>query len=197
MASYFAFYDFINEVLGIKFPNQDKYNWYQKTSEIGWMYPLDSVCIISDRPESIKIRNGRLHSENSPAIKYTDGFSVYSLNGIPMKPEYVLTPASEITPDIILGEQNVDMRRELIRKVGVQKLRDCGKPIEQVGSYQLLDMASVFAGIQYAPHLLMKNPSVDDTWHFEGVSSECKTIEQAINWRAGNIKIQWSPAQLS
>jgi hypothetical protein len=58
-------------------------------------------------------------------------------------------------------------------------------------------MSPVFTGLNYAPHLLMKNPSLVDTWHLEGVHPTCETIQQAINWRAGNIKVEWSPAQLS
>ena len=29
----------------------------------------------------------------------------------------------------------------------------------------------------------MKNPSVPDTFHLEGVSVECKTVEQALHYR--------------
>jgi hypothetical protein len=72
-----------------------------------------------------------------------------------------------------------------------------GQVVNQQGDYKLIDMHNIFAGLGYAPFLLMKNPSVPDTWHLEGVGAECRSIQQAINWRAGNIEIQWTPAQLS
>jgi hypothetical protein len=143
------------------------------------------------------MEHGRLHSENSPSIEYSDGFCVYSLRGVRMKPEYVLTPADEIKPEVVLREQNVDVRRELLRKVGVMRLLKYGKLIEKTDNYQLWDLSPLFIRIPYAPYLLMQNPSIEDTKHLEGVSPECRTIEQAINWRAGNIEIQWQPYQLS
>jgi hypothetical protein len=114
-----------------------------------------------------------------------------------MKLEYVMTPSEQLSPDTVLKEKSVDVRRELLRKIGVQRMKDYGKTIEQAGDYSLIDMASVFAGTPYAPHLLMLNPSIPDTWHLEGVSPECHSIQQAINWRAGNITVEWKPAQLS
>jgi hypothetical protein len=131
------------------------------------------------------------------AVEYADGWGFYSLNGIRMKPEYVLTPAAELKPETVLKEKSVDVRRELLRKVGVIQMVSHGKVVEESGYYKLVDMSPVFTGIRYAPHLLMKNPSVDDTWHLEGVHPQCETIQQAINWRAGNINVLWTPAQLS
>jgi hypothetical protein len=143
------------------------------------------------------MKNGRLHSSNSPSIEYADGLlTIYHLNGVKMKPEYVLTPADKIDTKTILKEQNVDVRRELIRKVGAMRLVSEGKVIQESGSYKLVDMSPIFTGIRYAPYLLMQNPSVN-AQHFEGVSPECHTIEQAINWRSGDINKLWSPALLS
>ena len=131
------------------------------------------------------------------AVKYADGWGWYALNGIMMKPEYVLTLADKIKPQTVLKETSVDVRRELLRKVGVMKMKSYGKTIEKVNGYELLDMSPVFQGLTYCPHLLMLNPSIPDTWHLEAVGRECKTIEQAINWRAGNLEVQWQPYQLS
>ncbi len=108
-----------------------------------------------------------------------------------------MTPAGEMRPESVLKERNVDRRRELLRKIGVERMVQYGKVIEENNGYKLIDMSKVFAGINYAPHLLMKNPSLDNTWHLEGVGPECRSIQGAINWRAGNREILWSPALLS
>jgi hypothetical protein len=131
------------------------------------------------------------------AIKWPDGWGLYMMNGIKMKPEYITTPATEISVDTVLAERNVDQRRELIRKVGVSRMVHAGKVVEESNGYKLVDMAPVFTGIPYAPHLLMKNPSVPDTYHLEGVAPECKTVQQAINWRGGDISIHWEPESLN
>lgn len=31
----------------------------------------------------------------------------------------------------------------------------------------------------------MKNPSLEETWHFEGVHPNCKTVDEALAWRNG------------
>jgi hypothetical protein len=163
-----------------------------------WYLPHKQICWISERHNVVRLNSrNRLHCETGPALAYPDGWSIFALNGIRMKPEYVLTPAADLTPETILKEQSVDIRRELIRKVGVQRLIHHGREIEQAGTYKLVDMSPVFTSVRYAPHLLMLNPSVSDTWHLEGVGPECQTIEQAINWRAGNINITWQPWHLS
>jgi len=182
MASWFSFYNFTNEVLGIKFRCQKKYDWFQKTSEMGLIYPLENICVICDRPSEIHIENGRFHNETGMSIKYTDGWGCYSLNGIPMKEEYVLTPPDKIKIDTVINEENIDARRELIRKVGVDKLAGSGTIVDEGGFYKLIDMSKVIQ-IDKALYLLMKNPSVKDTFHLEGVSNECKTVSDALHYR--------------
>jgi len=181
MSAYFSFYNYICEVLNVKLSST--YNWYEKASEVGLVYPLRDYCVISDRPESIKMSNGRLHCDDAPSITYTDGFSIYSLNGILMKPEYVLTPPNEIDMETVLKEQNIDVRRELIRKVGIERLVNKGMKVDESNGYRLIDMSSLFTGVSYAPFLVMRNPSLEDTFHAEGVGAECQTVEQALNFR--------------
>ena len=196
-ASLFSFYNFFEEVVGIKYKVGEKYHWFKKTAEIGLFYPLENFCVICDRPSKISIGRNGLHCDLAPSVEYTDRFAVYSLNGIRMKMEYVMTPASEISIETILTEQNIDIRRELIRKVGLTKLIEKGKIIEKENGYTLIDMSPILISTDYAPYLLMQNPSLEETFHLEGVDPECRTIQEAINWRAGNISIQWTPAMLS
>ena len=159
--------------------------------------PYKNFFIYSDKPIRCHWKGTRLHNETGKAVEYADGWGWYSLNGVMMKPEHVLTPAAKMTPESVLAEKNVDMRRELIRKIGLIRLLEQGKIIEKSNGYELWDMSPILRGIRYAPHLLMKNPSVAETYHLEGVGPECRTVQEAINWRAGNIKVEWSPAQLS
>jgi hypothetical protein len=116
-----------------------------------------------------------------------------------MKAEYIITPAEQMDPRTILKERNVDIRRELLRKVGVSRMLKFGKEIDRQGRYRLIDMSRLFKGfeIHYAPYLLMESPSVDGAQHLEGVSPDCRTVEQAINWRASEVAKNWKPDLLS
>jgi hypothetical protein len=197
-ANWLAFYDYFKEVCGLVEQTKNITGHWMIALSANWYLPHKNICWISERHNKLFINErGRLHCENGMALTYPDGWGIYALNGIQMKPEYVLTPASELSPQTVLKEQSVDIRRELLRKIGVLKMKSQGKIIETIGEYELIDMSPVFTGINYAPHLLMRNPSLPDTFHLEGVAPQCHTIEQAINWRAGNINIRWTPAMLS
>ncbi len=47
-------------------------------------------------------------------------------------------------------------------------------------------------------YLKMKNPSIG-VWHLEGVDRDCKTVQSAINWRAGDLAVaaDWRPSVLT
>jgi hypothetical protein len=197
-AEWLAFYDYFCLVCNLNKETQKLAGYWLTARSANWYLPHEKLCWISDRHNVLRLnKRGRLHCESGMALSYPDGWGIYALNGIRVKPEYVLTPADQISPETVLKEKSVDVRRELLRKVGVLRMSEYGKVVDAQGDYKLIDMAKLFTGLRRAPFLLMKNPSLDDTFHLEGVAPECETVEQAINWRAGNIEIKWSPAQLS
>jgi hypothetical protein len=67
--------------------------------------------------------------------------------------------------------------------------------LDTKGDYSLLSV-ELSETIKKARFLKMKNPSIG-IWHLEGVARECETVQQAINWRAGDIKTNWQPKQLT
>jgi hypothetical protein len=196
-ADWLASFDYLAEVLQFKEQTQQLAGMWLQSKSGGWFLPRKNLCWMAERHNILHLKNNRPHCENGPAVVYPDGWSVWALNGICMKPQYVMTPADKLTPAIVLKEKNVDQRRELIRKIGVIRMIDQGKVIDTQGDYKLVDMSPLFPGIPYAPHLLMENPSVDDTWHLEGVDPQCHTVQDALNWRAGDIHLKWSPELLS
>ena len=192
-AHYFSFYNYFSEVLSIKFPCQEKYDWYQSTCEIGHFYPLEHVCVISQKPIEYNFNSKKqLHSESGAAIKYADGFSVYSLNGIGV-PEYLaVTPSGNLNLDFFMNEKNADIRTEFIRKYGIDRMISLGKELDSYknytredwfnSEYKLIDMSAIFDTVDYAPHLYMKNQTTD-VYHLEGVSPDCNTLIDAFRFR--------------
>lgn len=48
----------------------------------GWIFPFDSICLLSDRPNKISFdSNNRLHKENGYAIEFSDGFGLKFKHG--------------------------------------------------------------------------------------------------------------------
>jgi hypothetical protein len=176
-----------------------KGQWAQAQAA-GWYLPHQHICWVSERHNVLRQNGeGRLHCETGPALEYPDGWAIFALNGVVMESRHVLTPAERLDPQGILGERNVDVRRELLRKVGMPRLLKFGKEVDRQGDYRLIDMSPVFkgTGVRYAPYLLMESVSAAGAQHLEGVSPECRTVEQAINWRASDIAQTWKPEQLS
>ena len=179
----------------MKYPKH--WDWYIKTAQVGLFYPLENICIISDRPKAIRLTNGLLHTDGQMAVEYTDGWGTYCLNGVRMEKDQVMIPPEALTIETILSTKNIDQRRELIKKAGISKVKSAGKLLEKVGEYELLDLQEALGDTSPNPFLWMKNPSLEDTFHLECVGRECTTVQQALNWRAGNIKIQWKPEELN
>lgn len=126
--------------------------------------------------------NGDLHSDTEMAIYWRDGYGEYYLNGVSVEEKIVMTPAEKIDPKLVLTEKNAEVRREIVRKIGVEKLCDKlgAKVIDMKDNYELLNLD--LGENRMRPYLKMINPSIG-TYHIEGVHPECKTVQEAITWR--------------
>jgi hypothetical protein len=182
----FAFYDFCIEVLGVKIEDDllKKYQCWKRTHILGLIFPFDDVCIISEKPEVYHRKGNVLHCDNGPAIRFADGFSVWILNGVRMKKDYVETPWDKLDVKVIMKETNAEVRRELVRKVGIERIvSELGATtLDSKDDYELLELD--IGDNNRRPYLKMKNPSIG-TYHIEGVPPGTKTVAEALIFRNG------------
>jgi len=180
-AWWLSFYDFMNDVLGVSNVALKGNSDFCLTS--GWSLFFWQFALISEKPIAIHRVGNRLHKDEGLAVEYSDGFGVYALNGVIMNSEYVLTPAEKITPETVLAEKNVDQRRELIRKIGVERMLSKlpHRVLEKKGDYEMLSV-NLGGGVTDARFLKMVNPSVK-CFHIEAVIEGISTVEQALNYR--------------
>jgi hypothetical protein len=182
-ASYWlSFYDYCHEVLGVD--NAKLSGNEAICCEAGWSWVFWKLALVSEKPIAIhRNARGQLHKDGALALEHSDGWGVYALNGIRMKSDYILTPAEKISPETVLAETNADIRRELIRKVGIERMlaKLPHKRMDKRGNYELLSI-NLGNGATDARYLRMLNPSVG-VWHLEGVAPECDTITKSLNWR--------------
>jgi hypothetical protein len=172
--------------------------WLTQSQECHWWLPYKGLVLFSERPTKLFVNSkGQLHKDGAMAIEYSDGWGICALNGVRMPDEHVLTSAEKIDAKIVIKETNAEVRRELIRKIGVERfIQSAGaKVLSKQDDYELLSV-KLSREIPDARFLKMLNPSVG-VWHVEGVHPECGTVQAALNWRAGNIKEQWSPEVLT
>jgi hypothetical protein len=92
--------------------------------EIGWWWPYDVECIISERPAEIHLDAAkRLHAEDGMALKYSDNWGVYSWHGyrIPTNYHWIIREKHKLNPDVIEKEGNAEIRRIMLEIFGFAK----------------------------------------------------------------------------
>ena len=200
--STFSFYDFMIRELGVEIEEDilTKYNIWERTSELGCIYPLDNITIVCEKPTEIHMNEANvLHCDGGPALTYSGlgDFKIYSLNGVAVPEFLAVTPAEEIDLEEYNKLENADVKAEFVRKVGIERFMDRGKLLDSYknydkgshqwwykSEYEIYDMASMFEGLDLAPFLKMKNQTTD-IFHMEGVSPDCKTVGDALKERFG------------
>ena len=149
-----------------------------------WQFWLARTEIIALPRPTLAMSGGRLHCETGPAVSWHDSDQRYfCLNGVHVSEEIATTPAARLDPSLILHERNVDARREIIRKVGIERVcaSSNAQCVDRWDDYELL-MLDLRDG-RVRPFLKMKNPSVPGIYHIEGVAPECRTVAEALAWR--------------
>ena len=151
----------------------------------GWWLPYSEVAIVSERPLRLhRNTDGHLHCDGGPTVLCRDGWAAWFLNGVRVPQEIAETPGDQRDPQLVLTERNAEMRREIARKVGIERLCESldAKVVDARGDYELLQL-NLWDG-RRRPYLKMKNPSIG-VCHIEGVSPDCRTVEEALMWRNG------------
>jgi hypothetical protein len=98
-----------------------------------------------------------------------------------------------LEPKDILKTRNVEIRREIVQRIGIEKICEAlnAEVIDKKDftlfsgdvpkHYELL-LLDLGDG-RRRPFLKMLNPSVPNCWHVEGVHPACKTVQDALNYR--------------
>ena len=157
---------------------------------------FQGLALISRRPKRVRFDgSGRLHADGEAAIEWRDGWKLFYLNGVLVPEEVAVTPAAQLDPGVILREGNVEVRREIVRKIGIERLiqKLGGKVVDSWKGYELITLDIPGMGIK-PTYLKMKNPSIG-TYHVEGVPPRITTCREALSWRVGGLK--WNPKQLT
>lgn len=189
------------EEIGVDFSDIPEWKIWKRINESGIYATLlfDNMAFVCIRPSSVKVNsNGDLHCVDGMAIQWVDGTGYYYLNGVAMGEEHVMTPAEKLDFKEIMDEKNVEVRRELIRKIGMERfiIKSGAKVLDKKGDYELLSVR-LSDEVPDARYLKMLNPSIG-VWHVEGC--EGNTVQEAINFRAGSLISKgenWEPLVLT
>jgi len=184
-----AFYDCM-ERIGVKYDDEFGFkSWKNFITKAGVFATVlcENVAFVCIRPCVVnRNKDGNLHNEKGLAIAWRDGYGEYFLNGVAVEEELVMTPAEKIDPKILLKEKNAEVRREIVRKIGIERIcqKLDAKVVDKQGDYELL-MLDIGDNRRRA-YLKMKNPSIG-IYHVEGVHPGCDTVDKALNFRNSGI----------
>jgi hypothetical protein len=148
-----------------------------------WFFWITAEEVIALPRPTLRLSANQLHSPDGPAASWTEGQEKYFfLHDVHVSRELVETPASLIDPYLLLTERNTEVRREIVRKIGLERVcralhADC---VDRQGNYELL-LLDLDDG-RSRPFLKMRNPSIG-VYHIEGVHPECRTVAEALAWR--------------
>lgn len=153
----------------------------------------DGIVVVSRKP--VKAHRGigdRPSKDGSPAFEWADGYGIYMLNGVKVPEWVVMTPAKKITAKQYFSESNVEVKREIYRKIGeVQFLKITkAKLVHQTKGENPYKLYYSDLGVDTPTNfLLMKNPSVKGLWHCEvvGTDGKMKKVQEALNFRAQKL----------
>jgi hypothetical protein len=148
---------------------------------------INNKLILVERPHLSLDSRTFLHNETGPAITFPKlGSGIYCLNNVRVTKDVVLKPADQLKADLITKTRNAEVRRELVRKIGIERvLSELGAKVldkTEDGVYELVTLD--LGDNRSRPYLKMLNPSIG-TWHIEGVEPRITTVAEALRYRNG------------
>lgn len=186
-SSRYALVEYLSDRFGLAKKTERLLGWRGLARSAQCLCAYEKKCFVSLRPAEVHWQGHLLHNENGPAVRYRDGFAIWSLNGVTVSREIVETPPTEIDASLIYRERNVEVRREIVRKIGMEQLclKLKARCLDREANYELLYLNA--GDNRFWPYLKMTNPSTG-AYHVEGVAPGIKTVREALAWRNGTAE---------
>ncbi|MBX9666023.1 MAG: hypothetical protein K2X93_00335 [Candidatus Obscuribacterales bacterium] len=158
---------------------------------------FETCCVLIERPQVQRTdERGRLHSENSCAIKYADGFQLHSWHGVTV-PEWIIIDKESITLSMIEAERNTELRRVLIERFGEERfIKESGADIVHEDDCGVLYKKDMTGEVFTMVRVINSTEEPDGTrrHYFLRVPEEMQTAREAVAWTFGMPPGEYNPA---
>lgn len=188
-AGWIGYFTFMRDEMGVE-GFSPLFDVAAKMVDYGPIYPLTKHCIVMDRPKAIRMIESSnthvLHADCKPSVEYRDGSKTYHLNGVNVPEWLAMTPDTKIDTKKFAEIDNVEVRREFVRKVGIERIvGECDMELtDERDEYQLYKI-DLGGDVGKWPVLKMENPSLPGVYHMEFVDENCETVKDALTFRNG------------
>ncbi|MEG4573793.1 hypothetical protein QUA56_14025 [Microcoleus sp. N3A4] len=182
-AEFAAGCDFCFSVLKCKY-NPIKWQALQSlTTQCGWIFTYEKVCIVCDRPRILSFDSQhRLHAEGGPAIQFADGYSIYSYHGVTLPEKYGKIHPHEWQPQWLLEEENAELKRVLIQGIGYDRIARELAAVE-LDTWQEYTLLKIDKNVDLEPIYLLKMTCPSTGFiHALRVPPDINSAREAIKW---------------
>jgi hypothetical protein len=149
--------------------------------------------MISDRPEILLVdTQNRPHCEDGPFCKWRDETALYAYHGV-FVPYWIIENPETITVDDIFEEENQEIRRVMMEKMGMRRFLIEAKPeILDEDSHKINWNRTLFR-VKNDVFLYCSDPSTKRNYVIQ-VAREVKSCEEADAWMYhGRVAIDGKP----
>lgn len=192
-AYWLSYYDYFLEVLNIK-ECEILDGLIGLAKNCGWWNAYDDFCILQDRPEEIhRNANNDLHNESGPAVRYSDGFCVYVIDGHRTTEQVVMRPET-LTIEQIHSETNADLMSIMCDRFGWPRyIKETKSKLIDTRKNEVENtIESLFQTKKFGKRLMVTCPT--GRVFVKGLpnSNKIKTCEQAQYWLGNDEAMEYN-----
>jgi hypothetical protein len=183
LCSYAATYDFAKRI-GVEFDEEKYRKFYQWCERCPFVLFNETKVFVSRKPVKLHFNsNGQLHCDDGMSCEYSDGWGIYTINGVSVDKQIVMSPETQ-TIDQLRSEQNEEVKRVRIERYG------WGKFLEEIGALTIDENVNDIEGTKEflvesdkdkMKALMCVCPSTGKEFFLE-VPPETKTCREAQAW---------------
>ena len=112
-SAYISFFRYV-ALLGLDYSKWDHYEKAAMHAGPRWLHP--KFCIVSDRPEVLKIdEKNRPHCDDGPFCRWRDGSRLYSIHGVRV-PGLLIEYPELVTAEMIEEEQDNEVSKLMFER---------------------------------------------------------------------------------
>jgi len=177
-SSYFAFF---RDELGLTKETEKWQGFDLLSRSAGWLYAFKGIAFVCERTSVVKKdEQGQLHCETGPACAFPDGWGVYCWHGVRV-PKWVIEEPHKLTAELCLKEDNQEVRRCMIEKMGTRRfiIESKGEVLDHDSHDINWDRALLKIG--WDKWFFVCDPSTKRNYPIQ-VSEDCETCEDADRW---------------
>ncbi len=167
------------KVIGVEFDEQKYTLLHEWCKHAGTMcIPYDKVVYVSQRPDEVHWEDRQLHNEKGAAVRWSDGYSVWSIEGVLVNEQIVMSPETQ-TVEQINKEPNEEVRRIRIERFGWSRYVDECCEVQHVNRNEIEATVEILVKTPHIQRLLTHCPSTGRRYSLAIPGEEVKTCDEA------------------